>query len=119
MGSKVVSTSSSDSWLINRDNSSVGVSNKASIRSIASSIGDWSSSGINSTINSLGSKMVSTCSSNSRFLNNKKTSDSHNLRSREVEDKLDRLGLLWEFSAILLVLRGITTSSKSMYKFKC
>merc|ERR1712025_404231 len=65
MGGKVVSTSSSDSWLINRDNSSVGVSNKASIRSIASSIGDWSSSGINSTINSLRGKMVSTGSSNS------------------------------------------------------
>merc|ERR1719481_571181 len=68
MGGKVVSTSCSNSWLINRDNSSVGVSNKASIRSIASSIGNRSSSGINSTINSLGSKMVGAGSSNCRLI---------------------------------------------------
>merc|ERR1711942_389456 len=68
MGSKVVSTGSSHSRFINRDNSSIRVSNKSSIRSIASSIGNWSSSSINSTINSLGSKMVSTCSSNSRLI---------------------------------------------------
>merc|ERR1740131_405302 len=74
MGSKVVSTSSSDSWLINRDNSSVRVSNKASIRSIASSISNWSSSSINSTINSLGSKMVSTGSSNCRLINRNNSS---------------------------------------------
>merc|ERR1719481_1877108 len=32
MGGKVVSTSSSNSWLINRDNSSVGVSNQVSVQ---------------------------------------------------------------------------------------
>merc|ERR1719278_1207153 len=68
MGSKVVSTGSSHSRLINRYNSSIRVSNKSSIRSIASTISYWSSSSINSTVNSLGSKMVSTCSSNSRFI---------------------------------------------------
>merc|ERR1719278_172123 len=68
MGSKVVSTGSSHSRLINRYNSSIRVSNKSSIRSIVSTISYWSSSSINFTINSLGSKMVSTCSSNSRFI---------------------------------------------------
>merc|ERR1719233_118944 len=62
MGSKVVSTGSSHSRLINRYNSSIRVSNKSSIRSI------------NSTINSLGSKMVSTCSSNCRFINRNNSS---------------------------------------------
>merc|ERR1719431_465735 len=42
--------------------------------SIASSIGNWSSSSINSTINSLGSKMVSTGSSNSWFINRNNSS---------------------------------------------
>merc|ERR1711874_214894 len=74
MGSQVVSASSSNSRLINWDNSSVRVSNKSSIRSIASSIGNWSSSSVNSTINSLGSKMVSTGSSNSWFINRNNSS---------------------------------------------
>merc|ERR1719278_876652 len=68
MGSKVVSTGSSNCRLINRYNSSIRVSNKSSIRSIASTISYWSSSSVNSTINSLGSKMVCTCSSNCRFI---------------------------------------------------
>merc|ERR1712002_474952 len=86
VGGKVVSTSSSNSWLINRDNSSIGVSNKASIRSVASSISNWSSSSINSTVHSLGSKMVSTCSSNSRLINrNNSTVGMSNEVSVQVE----------------------------------
>eukprot|EP00091_Calanus_sinicus_P000786 TRINITY_DN10727_c0_g1_i2.p1 TRINITY_DN10727_c0_g1~~TRINITY_DN10727_c0_g1_i2.p1 ORF type:complete len:284 (-),score=77.75 TRINITY_DN10727_c0_g1_i2:29-880(-) len=43
-----------------------------------------------------------------------KTSDRLQLRSREEGDRLDRLDLLLGFSAILLVLRGITTSTSPM-----
>jgi len=73
VGSQVVSTGSSNSRLINWDNSSIGVSNKSSIWSItstiASSIGSWGTGGINSSVNSLGSKMVCTGSSNSWLIN--------------------------------------------------
>merc|ERR1719481_1060838 len=85
MGGKVVSTSSSDSWLINRDNSSVRVSNQVSVQVERSSItvanssnggssnsGNSSNSrsssnnrGSSSISSSLGSKMVGTGSSNS------------------------------------------------------
>merc|ERR1719295_386764 len=68
MGSKVVSTSSSNSRLINWDNGSIGVSYKTSIRSISSSISNRASSSINSAIDSLGGKMISTGSSNSRLI---------------------------------------------------
>merc|ERR1719244_68195 len=61
MGSKVISTSSSNSRLINWDNGSIGMSYK-------SSISNRSSSSINSTIDSLSSKMFSTSSSNSRLI---------------------------------------------------
>merc|ERR1712029_1324235 len=90
MGSKVVSTGSSHSRLINRDNSSIRVSNKSSIRSIAITIGNWSSSSINSTINSLGSKMVSTCSSNSRFI---KRNNSSVGMSSEVSVQVERTSI--------------------------
>merc|ERR1711874_102731 len=49
-------------------------------------------------------------SNSSKFLRSK-TSDSPCLKNREEGDRLDRLGLLWEFLAILPVLRGITTST--------
>merc|ERR1711892_674704 len=78
LGSKMVSTSSNDSWLINRDNSSVGVSNKLGVQVEGSTITVANSSirsrsnkrcsnkrSGGSISNSLGCKMVSTGSSNS------------------------------------------------------
>merc|ERR1712212_288620 len=96
MGSKVVSTGSSHSRLINRYNSSIRVSNKSSISS-------WSSSSINSTINSLGSKMVSTCSSNSRFINRNNSSVG---MSNEVSVQVER-------SSIAVTNSSNRSSSKS------
>merc|ERR1712128_318340 len=72
MGCQVVSTSSSNCRLINWDNSSIRVSNKSSIRSIASTvtgtiartIDSWGNASIHSTKHTLGSKRVSTGSSN-------------------------------------------------------
>merc|ERR1719437_200348 len=74
MSCKVISTGSSNSRLINWDNSSIGMSYKTSIRSISSSISNRTCSGIYSTIDSLGSKMISTGSSNSRLINGNKSS---------------------------------------------
>merc|ERR1711892_1503154 len=79
LGSKMVSTSSNDSWLINRDNSSIGVSNKLGVQVEGSTITVANSSirsrgnkrcsskkGSGGSIsNSLGCKMISTGSSNS------------------------------------------------------
>merc|ERR1719312_56392 len=65
--SLVISTSGSNSGLINRDNSTVGVGNQTSIRSISSSI-VVRSRGIDTSDNSLGSKVLSTGSSNSRLI---------------------------------------------------
>jgi len=63
----VVSTSSSNSRLINRDNSTIGVGNQTSIGSISSSI-VVRSRGIDTSIDTLGSKVVSTGSSNSGLI---------------------------------------------------
>merc|ERR1719312_548203 len=71
----MVGTGSSNSWFINRNNSSIGIIKKLSVevkRSVIavanisnrSSSNDWGSS-ISSF---LGSKMISTCSSNSRLI---------------------------------------------------
>merc|ERR1711970_998677 len=65
----MVSTSCSNSRFINWNNSTIWVGYKSSIRSIASSITYWSSSSINTSINSIGSKVISTSSCNSRFIN--------------------------------------------------
>merc|ERR1712128_374968 len=88
LGSKMVSTGSSDSWLINRDNSSIWVSNKLGVQVEGSTI-----TVVNSRIrsrsnkrcssnkrsggsisNSLGCKMISTGSSNSWFINRNNSS---------------------------------------------
>merc|ERR1719315_939445 len=107
MGSKVVSTGSSHSRLINGDN-------KSSIRSIASSISNWSSSSINSTINSLGSKMVSTCSSNSRFIkrNNSSVGVSNEL-SVQVKGASITVGssISWAISSIISSVSSIAKTS--------
>ena len=60
----MVSTGSSNSWLINWDNSSVGEGLETSIWGISSSIDSWSSTSIDSSVQSLGGKMVSSGGSN-------------------------------------------------------
>merc|ERR1712243_91862 len=68
-GGKMVSTGSSNSWLINWNNSSVGEGLETSIWGISSSIDSWSSIGIDSSIQSLGGKVISSGSSNSWLIN--------------------------------------------------
>merc|ERR1712029_338493 len=77
MGSKVVSLGSSNSGLINRDNSTVGVGNKTAIGGTSIGIGVGSSIGIGvgtsisiriSIDSSLGGKVGSTGQSDSRFV---------------------------------------------------
>merc|ERR1711887_502596 len=67
LGSKVISTSSSHSRLINGDNSAIGVSDKTGIRSISSSI-VVGSTGINTTNNTMGSQVISTSSNHGRLI---------------------------------------------------
>merc|ERR1719435_465534 len=69
-----ISSSISNSRLINWDNSSIGMSHETSIWSISSSISNRTSSGIYSTIDSLGSKVISTGSSNNRLINGNNSS---------------------------------------------
>merc|ERR1719347_2408143 len=68
-GGKMVSTGSSNSWLINWNNSSVGEGLETSIWGISSSIDSWSSIGIDSSVQSLGGKVISSGSSNSWLIN--------------------------------------------------
>ena len=109
MGSKVISTSSSNSRLINWDNSSIWVSNKLGVKVEGTSItiggnwgsnwGNWGSSNSwssrvssnwrssnsnwgSSSINcSLGSKMISTGSSNSWLINRDNSSIGESLEA--------------------------------------
>merc|ERR1719347_2465280 len=86
LGDEVLSTGSSNSRLINRDNSTIGVSTQLGVQvegssiSIVRSICSWSSSignswgnsnnwGLGSIDSSLGGEMLSTGSSNSRLIN--------------------------------------------------
>merc|ERR1719347_376954 len=68
-GGKMVSTGSSNSWLINWNNSSVGEGLETIIWGISSSIDSWSSIGIDSSVQSLGGKVISSGSSNSWLIN--------------------------------------------------
>merc|ERR1711982_117238 len=88
LGSKMISTGSSNSWFIKRTNSSVGVSNELSVQvkrtsiAIGTSISwgiasisciscsnNWGSTSISQTCSKLGSKMVCTGSSNCWLIN--------------------------------------------------
>jgi len=69
LGGKMVSTGSSNSWFINRNNSSIGIIKKLSVEVKRSVIAVANISNRSSSISSfLGCKMVSTCSSNSWFI---------------------------------------------------
>merc|ERR1719317_1172512 len=99
LGSKMISTCSSNSRLIKRNNSSVGMSNELSVQvkrtSIAigtsiswgipsiSCISGSNNWGSNSISNTLGSKMVSTSSSNSWLINRGDSSVRMSLQTQE------------------------------------
>jgi hypothetical protein len=126
----MVSTGSSNSWLINRDNSSIGVSNKLGVQvewstisiansSIRSRCNKRSSShkrSSSSICNSLGSKVVSTGSSNSWLIkrNNSSIGVSDKLSVQVKGTSISVTGSIRSISSISQTSRGNQRSSCSI-----
>ena len=110
LGSKVISTSSSHSRLINGDNSAIGVSDKTGIGSISSCI-VVGSTGINTANNTMGGQVVSTSSNNGRLVSRGHGAVGVSDQGRDMERTSITIAIT---SSMVVGSTGINTSNNTV-----